>query len=76
MTAQAKRRDMKREVTIGQRWRRRRDKTVWTIVQIHRPDRLVELDPVSFEPGASSRITVTLTDLATKWERLDPPPKW
>jgi len=37
-------------LTIGQRWVRRRDGTVWVVYQVHRKDRLVELYPEGADP--------------------------
>jgi hypothetical protein len=62
---------MRERVWIGQAWRRRRDKRVFTVRQVHRADRIAEL------AADGARVSVTFTDLRRKWElvhdRATPP---
>lgn len=58
------RRAMRDRVTIGQEWRRRRDKVVGEIVQVHRADREVEIQ------AGNEVLLVGFTDLRTKWALL------
>lgn len=58
------RRMMADRLTIGQRWRRRRDDRVATVRQVHRADRTVEL---RLPDGQT--LTETFTDLRLRWEQ-------
>jgi hypothetical protein len=64
---------MRDRVAIGQRWRRRRDKQLARIRQIHRADRLAELE---LEPPAPTKtvLSVYFSELRSKWQPLDEPP--
>jgi hypothetical protein len=62
---------MRKRVWIDQTWRRRRDKLLFTVRQVHRADRIAEL------AADGTRVSVTFTDLRRKWElvsdRATPP---
>ena len=60
------RRAMRDRVQIGQAWRRRRDRVVMRIRQIHRADRVVEL-----VDGAGDVHLVAFRDLRTYWREVD-----
>jgi hypothetical protein len=63
---------MKERASIGTRWRRRRDKTLWRIVQTHRTDRIAELVPEGYTLTTPRRkVFVTFTDLRTRFEEVD-----
>lgn len=63
---------MKDRASIGSRWRRRRDKSVWLLKQSHRSDRIAELRWVEGpKDGFARRIFVSFTDLRTKFEEAD-----
>ena len=64
---------MRDHVTIGQRWRRRRDKQLARVRQIHRADRLAELELESPAP-TKTVLSVYFSELRSKWQRLDEPP--
>jgi hypothetical protein len=54
----------------GQRWRRRRDGVVIQVRQIHRADRLVEVDLVTPQLFPSTRPTVGFRDLREHYEEV------
>jgi hypothetical protein len=53
---------MRDRVWIGQTWRRRRDNREFTVRQVHRPDRIPDLE------ADETRRSVSFTDLRRKWE--------
>ena len=55
---------MRDRVWIGQTWRRRRDKQEFTVRQVHRADRIAELN------GDGARVSVSFTELRRKWELI------
>jgi hypothetical protein len=55
---------MRDRVWIGQTWRRQRDKQEFTVRQVHRADRIADLN------GEGTRVSVTFTDLRRKWELI------
>jgi hypothetical protein len=57
-------RSMRDRVWIGQTWRRRRDNLEFTVRQVHRADRIAELN----RDGA--RVSVGFTELRRKWELI------
>ena len=64
---------MRDRVAIGQRWRRRRDKQLARIRQIHRADRLAELELESPAP-TKTVLSVYFSELRSRWQPLDEPP--
>ena len=65
---------MRDRLAIGQRWQRRRDRQIARIRQIHRPDRLAELELLDPLPATKSVLLVAFSDLRTKWRALDETP--
>jgi hypothetical protein len=65
------RRSMAARVRVGQRWRRRRDRAEARVRQVHRADRLAELEFVAPEALAGRRESVGFTALRTKWLELE-----
>lgn len=55
---------LSQRIQIGQFWLRRRDKAVFAVYQVHRPDRLAELR------DNGDRITVPFRDLSRYWEQI------
>ena len=66
--------NMRDRLTIGQRWRRRRDRQIGRVRQIHRADRVAELELLEPAPATKTVLMVGFTDLRTKWRALDEPP--
>ena len=67
-------RPMRDRLAIGQRWQRRRDRQIARIRQIHRPDRLAELELLDPPPTVRPVSLVAFSDLRTKWRALDETP--
>jgi hypothetical protein len=68
--AAPKRRMMADRLTIGQRWRRRRDHRVFEIKQVWRPDRqahLMALEPLGQDEDS---IVVSFAELRRKWSQV------
>jgi hypothetical protein len=65
---------MRDRVAIGQRWRRRRDKQLARIRQIHRADRLAELQLIESPAPAKTVLFVDFSELRSRWQPLDEPP--
>ena len=66
---------MRDRVAIGQRWRRRRDKQLARIRQIHRADRLAALQLIEPPPAATRTVLcVDFGELRCRWQPLDEPP--
>jgi hypothetical protein len=61
---------MRDRLAIGQRWQRRRDRQIARIRQIHRPDRLAELELLNPPPTVRPMLLVAFSDLRTKWRAL------
>lgn len=62
---------MRERASVGTRWRRRRDKTVWIVKQSHRADRIAELHPEG--PTLTTparRVFVSFSDLRTRFEQI------
>lgn len=51
---------------IGQTWRRRGDGLMVTVRQVHRADRVAEVQPLIADPGA--RVTLGFAELRRRWE--------
>jgi hypothetical protein len=64
---------MRDRVAIGQVWRHRRDGQLARVRQVHRPDRLAELELTDPAPPSRSVLLVAFNDLRTKWQPTDPP---
>lgn len=59
-------------VAIGQTWRRRRDGQLARVRQVHRPDRLAELELTDPPPPQRTVLLVSFSDLRTKWRLTNP----
>jgi hypothetical protein len=59
---------MRDRVAIGQVWRRRHDGQLARVRQVHRPDRLCELEITEPAPSARMVLPVSFTELRTKWQ--------
>ena len=64
---------MRDRVTIGQYWRRRRDGLTARVRQVHRADRLAELELESPAP-TKTVLSVYFSELRSKWQPVDEPP--
>ena len=72
MSARLSARTVTRLVRFGQRWARRRDRTVIVIFQIHRAERNVEAHLDGDDPRVpGTRFLVTFAELGTKYRLLD-----
>ena len=65
---------MRDRVTIGQRWQRRRDKQLARVRQIHRADRLAELQLIESPAPTKTVLFVDFGELRSRWQPLDEPP--
>jgi hypothetical protein len=69
---------MTRDASVGTRWRRKRDGSLWTIRQSHRKDRCAELvaDDTDALPLAlpARRVFVSFDDLRDRFEWVEERP--
>jgi hypothetical protein len=62
--------DLGRLLRLGQQWRRRDDKTVWRVAQVHRLDCVAEMR------RHDGRVLVTFDQLRTDWKWIATPPRY